>query len=691
MKVRISSIFILLFSGLLCFANGVAVVDAANEIYFKLLTSEVEVTVENQVAVIKVINVFQNNLTADTTAKYAFPMPEDGSATGLRWQVEGQWYEAVISPEPQDTSLPGPGGPSTNLTDFLGDTPLYFDIEQHIKQDSLLVVELTYVQLLHYEFGYVDFLFPNNYLLIQDAVLELQKLDFTLVSSRTIESLELLSSQPITHFINNGNTAYLQCQLFEASADQDYRLSYRLDLNELGLFDFSTFIPDTLLPDTSGGFLLFVAEPEPNVDDSVIDKVFTLIVDRSGSMSGNKIIQARDAASFIVDSLNIGDKFNVVDFASNVSSFRNSHVPYTTQTRDSALAYISQLNASGLTNISGAFDVAVPQFSTANDSTANIIIFFTDGMATTGITNTQQLVAHIDSLVTTTETNVMIFCFGIGGDVDEQLLTLISSHNNGLAEFLKNDELYSRITKFYLKIRNPVLLNTSITFNPPLLHEIYPDPLPNLYIGQQMIVSTRYFQPGQVEINLNGTAFTQPVTYQYFVNLSDTAAFRYQFLTKIWAKQKIEYLLVQYYSYDPSSAQAQAIKEQIVWLSVNYGVISPFTSFQSPPGGIEEEDESITNVDPAYELIGSFPNPFKTTTKIQFKINQSIHGVVKVKIFNSLGQMVQILTIQIDGEGIYEVLWDGTLFNGQKAASGLYIYILDFGDAILGGKMMLIK
>jgi hypothetical protein len=691
MKSLVFSIIILLILTSLAFSNGAAIVDATNEVYLRLLSSEVEVTVENQVAIIKATNVFLNDLAADTTVKYAFPMPEAGSATGLRWQVNGQWYQATITPQPPDTSLPGPGGPSPNLVSYLGETPLYFNVDQQIQKDSTFTVELTYVQLLHYEFGEVDFMFPNDYRLIQNDVLALQQLDFDLISSRNIENIEVMSSHPVSSINNSGNSAYVQCQLFEVTANENYQVRYRLDLNQLGLFDFSTFIPDSSLPDTSGGFLLFVAEPDPGNAAGVIDKVFTLIIDRSGSMSGNKIVQARDAASFIVDSLNAGDEFNIIDFATNVNSFRNHHVPYTPQTRDSALQYISGLTATNLTNISGAFDMAIPQFATANDSTANIIIFFTDGEATTGITNTQQLVDHIDQLVTTTETNVMIFCFGIGSYVNEQLLTLISSHNNGLAEFLKNDELYERITKFYLKIRNPVLLNTSISFNPPILHEIYPDPLPNLYKGQQMIVSARYLQSGQVEIDLSGTAFTQPVNYQYFVDLSDTAATRYQFLTKIWAKQKIENLLVQYYSYDPNSPEAQALKEQIVWLSVNYGVISPFTSFNPNPVYIEEQEESPNNVASTFELLGNFPNPFNSTTKILFRVNQFETGIAKIKIFNTLGQLVQILTVQINGSGIYEVVWDGTLLSGQDAPSGSYIYVIDFGNTILGGKMTLIK
>lgn len=139
------------------------------------------------------------------------------------------------------------------------------------------------------------------------------------------------------------------------------------------------------------------------------------------------LIQARNASKFIVENLNDGDKFNIVDFSDNVLSFRNGHVNYTNGSRDSALAYTNTFIASGGTNISGAFSTAVPQFNTASDSTANIIIFFTDGQATSGITNTTQLLAHVRNLIVSTETNIFLYCFGIGSDVNVQLLTLLGS------------------------------------------------------------------------------------------------------------------------------------------------------------------------------------------------------------------------------------------------------------------------
>ncbi|KXK56784.1 MAG: von Willebrand factor type A domain protein [Chlorobi bacterium OLB5] len=192
-----------------------------------------------------------------------------------------------------------------------------------------------------------------------------------------------------------------------------------------------------------------------------LKKVFTLIIDRSGSMSGNKMIQAKDAAKFIVNNLNEGDKFNIVDFMDYAYAFRPYHVNYYLNSKDSAISYINALQANGLTNISGAFSLAVPQFSSANDSTANIIIFFTDGQPTAGITNTTQLLLHIRNLIISTETNIFLYCFGIGSDVNVQLLTLMGAQNNGLTEFLGNDELYSRITDFLSPDQEPCFTHTN--------------------------------------------------------------------------------------------------------------------------------------------------------------------------------------------------------------------------------------
>jgi len=577
-KFYIISILFLLFTSSL-FSNGVGIVDNSLPLYVQLINSSVAVYVENQVSVVTTTQEFFNNIEADTSIQYAFPLPEDASATNLRWKINGIWYEAIIAPTGNDTTGGG-GGPDPDpfLLEYLGPTPLYFTIPQILKADSSLIVELSYVQLLPYSFGNVLFNYPNRYTLIQSEPLMEQGLDLVLVSERTIDSIRC-PSHPSAFITNNGDTAGVLINLTQASADSNYNIIYSLNLNELGLFSFSTFLDDSAsIADTiSGGYFVFIVEPEPSAE--VINKVFTLIVDRSGSMSGTKIIQAKNAAQFIVQHLNQGDKFNIVDFSSDVASFSPTHVNYTPENEAAAIAYISGFVANGTTHISGAFDTALPQFGTSNDSTANIIIFLTDGRPTTGITNTQELVAFVDSLVNQLEATIMLNAFGIGNDVNAQLLSLLAANNNGLAEFLRDDELESRISEFYLKIRNPVLLNTQMSFTPNVLYDIYPDPMPNLYIGQQMLAAGRYDEAPPVALTFSGTRFGQAIEYNYDLSLVDTSIVNYQFIPKVWAKKKIENLLVIYYSLDPNSSQAIEIKNQIIWLSIKYGVLSPFTTF----------------------------------------------------------------------------------------------------------------
>jgi len=684
-------ILILLFTNIL--ANGVCIIDGKNGVYLKLISSEINVSVENQVAVVTTTQKFKNERTSAVNISYGFPLPETASSTGLRWDLGEGWIAAQIKPTPQDTTLPGPSGEThPNLKSFLGETPLFFPVEQAILPDSFLIVELTYVELLSYKSGNVDFVYPNDYSLLQNSPLDKQDLSFSLTSPRTIENILLLSSHNVTNLTNDGTNANLRCGLTNIQASQDYRVRYSLSLSELGLFSVSTMIPDSLLPDPWGGFFLFVAEPDPSESTETIDKVFTFIIDRSGSMSGNKIVQARDAASFIVEHLNEGDKFNIVDFSGNVSSFRNSHIDYNVANEQAALAYITSIRASGSTNISGAFDMAVPQFSAATSSTANIIIFFTDGQATAGITYTDQLSSHVNNLVAQTETDISIFTFGIGSGANQQLLTLLATDHNGIAEFLGSDDLESRITDFYLQIRSPVLLDTKMSFSSQSILETYPDPLPNLYKGHQMIVTGRYQEPGTVTVTLSGIALGADVNYEYSLELADSSIQKNQFLTKIWAKHKLENLLVQYYL-DPHSQQAEILKQQIIEFSIAYGVISPFTSYEPPATDVELEDllaekNSKNNI---YELLGNFPNPFNSSTTIRFRVNENMNRFVTIRIYNSLGQIIKVLAVKVNGSGTYEVKWNGLDKNGNQVTTGLYIYIVDFGEQLLGGKMHLVK
>ncbi len=180
--------------------------------------------------------------------------------------------------------------------------------------------------------------------------------------------------------------------------------------------------------------------------------------------------------------------------------------------------------------------------------------------------------------------------------------------------------------------------------------------------------------------------------YEYELNLIDYADTDRQFLTKIWAKQKIEYLMVLYYSYDEDSEEAEEVKQQIIDISMAYGVISAFTSFYDEYGIDGEEDETGEAAPSAsYKLLGNYPNPFNPSTTIRFQVNRKIDEIVKVKIYNVKGQLVRVLALHIDSPGMYELVWDGRDMNKKLCATGTYFYTIDFGNAILSSKMLMLK
>ncbi len=677
------------------FANGVLFSKETAGNYLTLRETNVEVTIEGQVANTTATGVFVNSIEDSLSVKFAFPLPEGASATGLRYQMNGNWYEAAFSPVPQDTSTVfEPGQDDYNLRQYLGGNPLFYDIEQPLSFDSTMVVELSYVELLPYSFGTVTYRFPNNYQAIQITHLLSQQMNLVLNSDRTIDHIALLNHEA-DDITNTGNTATLTYNAWEVIADDDLVVEYQLSLDELGLFSLSTYTPDSLQKDEYGrGFFSFIAEPDPSENTEVISKVFTLIIDRSGSMTGDKMVQARDAARFIVENLNDGDRFNVVSFATQVTSFSDNHMDYNIENGEAAIDYIQSLNADGMTNISGAFDTAIPQFEFADDQTANIIIFFTDGEQTEGILNTDLLIDHINNLITQSERQIALFTFGIGQTVNERLLTAIATGNDGLVEFLKDEDLENVITNFYLMIQNPVLLNTQISYSPDVMTEMYPKILPNLYKGKQMMVVGRYSDPGEVVTQLSGNSYNNPVAYDYNIQLTDTFDTQMQFLTKLWAKGKIDYLTEQYYLNMNNTHLMDSIKEEVIDISLSYGVMSIFTSFQGNDGD-DEDPGDATFVEYDKNLPGSgssdmsneyvtvenlYPNPATSHFILKLTPKTAATGILSLELTDSRGVQVHSRQERITSHNDYRFIFDVQQLNLK---SGLYLLTIRFqGSAI---------
>jgi subtilisin family serine protease len=95
------------------------------------------------------------------------------------------------------------------------------------------------------------------------------------------------------------------------------------------------------------------------------------------------------------------------------------------------------------------------------------------------------------------------------------------------------------------------------------------------------------------------------------------------------------------------------------------------------------------NIPREFNLSQNFPNPFNPTTTIRYALKEDVR--VKLAIYNMLGQEVRTLVNEHQPAGFKEVVWEGTNDNGQRVASGIYIYRIVAGNYIDLKKMILLK
>jgi hypothetical protein len=93
---------------------------------------------------------------------------------------------------------------------------------------------------------------------------------------------------------------------------------------------------------------------------------------------------------------------------------------------------------------------------------------------------------------------------------------------------------------------------------------------------------------------------------------------------------------------------------------------------------------NISLVPKVYQLYQNYPNPFNPTTNIKFDVPKS--GLVKIKIFDLTGKLIDVLVNREIKAGSYEVKWNGTNY-----ASGIYFYKFESVDYTKVERMVLIK
>uniref|UniRef100_A0A8C7WF32 Inter-alpha-trypsin inhibitor heavy chain H3 n=1 Tax=Oncorhynchus mykiss TaxID=8022 RepID=A0A8C7WF32_ONCMY len=241
----------------------------------------------------------------------------------------------------------------------------------------------------------------------------------------------------------------------------------------------------------NGYFVHFFAPPDlPRVPKNVV-----FVIDRSGSMSGNKIHQTREAMLTILNDLHEDDYFGIVTFDHHISTWKDSLTKATTGNVSEAKGFVKGIYQSGYTDINGALMKAVDimmkdkQAKKFTERSVSMIILLTDGMPNSGVSSTPQIQENVRDAM---GGNMSLFCLGFGNDVDYSFLDVMSRQNQGLARRIyEGSDATVQLQGFYEEVASPLLSEVDLHYPDNLVNSLTTSHYKQLFNGSEIVVAGR--------------------------------------------------------------------------------------------------------------------------------------------------------------------------------------------------------
>lgn len=633
-------------------------------------TYDAVVDIDDQIAVTHVDQRFFNESDARVEATYIFPLTEGAVITELIYYFNGKKYVANLREKKeaqQDYNEKVRRLIDPALLQYLGDNVFKLNIAP-IDARSEVRFEITYAELLPYDFGSVDYRFLLKTTGLSPKPLDRLTLRINAHTATSFKSFSTPSHEPSTanritqlspdrYTIDFGDERYV--------ADRDYTVRFQTRRDSVGM-NVLTYSPT---PSDSFGldhfYAMWITPPDSVAPDRLEPRDIVVTADVSSSMEGERIEQLREALNAFLDALVETDRFNLVAFGTNVVLFRPDLVPATPNNVAAARQFVSGLSAIGLTNIDEALNASLRMsFGT---TTTNLLVFLTDGYPTWGETEVRPI---LDSAAARNNGRVRIFPFGIGEELSRTLLESLGRDNGGYSTYIASDDSIAIVVRNYFRrVSQPVLQDLAVDIGTLSAYDRYPMDLSDLFWGTQLLQFGRYRNPGEHAITLNGSFLRAPMSMTRSITFSDTGGNRA--VARLWAKYKIDFLLGEI----ARLGERKELVDAIIDLSIHFGILSPYTALYSDPTkdpGASAAPEDVM-VPLRVTIIASYPNPFVDFTRIEVALPaNAASNKLSVTIHDASGRLIRTLATGNMRPGKHELLWDGLDDAGSTVAAGTY-------------------
>jgi Ca-activated chloride channel family protein len=530
----------------------------------RVASHKIEVTIDNQIAMTRVEQIFANDNPATLEAHYIFPVPKGASIIDFSMTVNGKLvrgellekdkaraiYESIVRQSKDPGLLEHVGSNLFRVRVF----PILPSTQQKI--------ELTYIERVIYDGGSCRYVYP----LLCPGGPGTTKADELEFKARITSAVPIKDVSCLTHAADITRLAEQAAEVkfagHHVDLSKDLELNYRIERAASGM-DLIAHRPKG----EDGTFMLLLT---PQANPAPIAKDMTFVFDTSGSMEGQRIKQAKAALKFCISKLKPEDRFNILTFASEVTSWQKKHVEASEMAKTDALRFVNAIDASGGTNINGALLRALEHEAGVNRP--HLVLFLTDGEPTSGVTEPASILRNV---LSANRAGVRIFAFGVGADLNRALLEDLADSTHGVAEFVSDQEnIEEKVSRLQKKIGTPVISELAIDWGQAEVSAVYPRSPGDLFAGTQLMVMGRYKKAGTFEVTLKGRAGAQAIELKQKLSLPERVDVA-PAIPYLWAMRKVSALLDEIRKIGPNPE----VVNEVIALSKQYRVATPYTSF----------------------------------------------------------------------------------------------------------------
>ena len=554
------------------FSRGLLVPDDVKLPPLAMVNHIVNVQIEDQVAITTVEQTFRNHTDRALEATYLFPIPKGASVNKFTMWIDGretagELLDAKKASEVYTSIVRRTQDPG--LLEYLGNSLMRLKVfPLPPKGDQKVTISFTSVS--QQDGGIVEYIYPLKTDGKSTRTLEKFSVTIGIKSQTPVQSI-----YSPTHAIDvkrkGEREAVVVFEKNQATLDKDFQLFYSVGKQDIGL-------TPVLYRPVAGedGYFMLLITPQMETMKTRVPRDLVLVLDTSGSMSDLKMSQAKKALKLCLRELGENDRFSIVSFATVVRTYQDALSDASKDQLEKAMKWVDDLRAGGGTAIQPALNTALDLRGKDSGRSFNIV-FFTDGQPTVDERDPQKIVKNV---VDRNSASTRIFTFGVGDDVNAAMLDQLADTTRAISTYVRPaEDIEVKAASLYAKISHPVMTNVRLTTTNVKLNEVYPQQLPDLFQGGQLVVFGRFSGTGHAAIKLSGLVGKDDKELVYEVDFPSKTDGGREFVEQLWARRKIGFILDQI---RVNGAQKELV-EEVTALAKKYGIATPYTSYLVVP------------------------------------------------------------------------------------------------------------